>query len=122
MKSGYGFNADVSASVGTNGTATGAQTTVAVFPEFKYDTYCRLLDRITGGFSSTFQFQKNLYSMYQQRAHFTPIWYPDGSYKTQLIVFDAWTPDGMMITDATDTLTIEGNVYDDWHIAPYIKR
>lgn len=121
MKSGYGFNADVSASVGTNGTATGAQTTVAVFPEFKYDTYCRLLDRITGGFSSTFQFQKNLYSMYQQRAHFTPLWYPNGTYRAQLIVFDAWTPDGMMITDATDSLTIQGNVYDDWHIAPYIK-
>lgn len=121
MKSGYGFNADVSASVSTNGTATGAQTTVALFPEFKYDTYCRLLERTTSGFSSAFKFQKNLYSMYQQRAHFTPIWYPDGAYKTQLIIFDAWTPDGMLITDATDSLTIQGNAYDDWHIAPYIK-
>ncbi len=121
MKSGYGFDADVSASVSTNGTATGAQTTVALFPEFKYDTYCRLLERTTSGFSSAFKFQKNLYSMYQQRAHFTPIWYPDGAYKTQLVIFDAWTPDGMLITDATDTLTIQGNAYDDWHIAPYMK-
>ena len=53
-----------------------------------------------------------------KRVHFTPIWYPDGD-KTQLIIFDAWTPPGMLIKSMIDTLTIEGNVYDDWHIAPY---
>ena len=119
MKSGYGFNADVAANVSTNGTATGAQTTVALFPEFKYNTYCRLLDRLTSGWGATFAFQQNLYSMYRQRVHFTPIWYPDGAYKTQLIVFDVWTPPGMLVKSTSDTLTIQGNVYDDWHIAPY---
>ena len=119
MKSGYGFNADVGTAVSTNGSATGVQTVVGLFPEFKYDKYCRLLDRLTGGFSAAFQFKENLYSMYKQRVHFTPIWYPDGAYKTQLVVFDAWTPDGMLVTDVSDTITISGNVYDDWHIAPY---
>lgn len=119
MKSGYGFNADVGTAVSTNGSATGVQTVVGLFPEFKYDKYCRLLDRLTGGFSAAFQFKENLYSMYKQRVHFTPIYFPDGAYKTQLVVFDAWTPDGMLITDVSDTITISGNVYDDWHIAPY---
>ena len=119
MKSGYGFNADVGTAVSTNGSATGVQTVVGLFPEFKYDKYCRLLDRLTGGFSAAFQFKENLYSMYKQRVHFTPIWYPDGAYKTQLVVFDAWTPDGMLVTDVSDTVTISGNAYDDWHIAPH---
>lgn len=119
MKSGYGFNADVGTAVSSNGTATGVQTVVALFPEFKYDKYCRVLDAITNGFSAAFKFKENLYSMYKQRVHFTPIWYPDGTYKTQLVVFDAWTPDGMLVTDVSDTITIKGNVYDDWHIAPY---
>lgn len=30
----------------------------------------------------------------------------------------AWTPDGMLSINLNDTLTIKGNLWQDWHIAP----
>lgn len=48
MKSGYGINEKVTASISGNGEHTELQNAVAYFPEFYYKTYWRLLDR-TGG-------------------------------------------------------------------------
>ena len=43
---------------------------------------------------------------------------PDGMYTVNTWVLDAWTPDGMLSMNLTDTLTIRGNLWQDWHIAP----
>ena len=120
MKSGYGFNQTVTASVSTNQSSavTGAQTAVTYFPEFAYQTYWRLLERMSSGYSARFEFKENQYSTYGSRTHFTPIWYPDGSYTPHTWLIDSWTPDGMLSLNFTDNITIRGSLWDDWHIAP----
>lgn len=121
MKSGYGFNLDVSANISSNAPTshyTELQKVVAYFPEFNYETYWRQLENISSGYNSTFQFAKNQYSTYGQRVHFTPVWYPNGTYRTYATCIDAWTPAGMLSMTLTDDLQINGSLFDDWHIAP----
>lgn len=120
MKSGYGINESVSASISTNQSSatTNPQNAVSYFPEFQYQTYWRLLERIQSGSTAKFAFQKNLYSTYKNRTHFTPIWMPDGAYEVNTWVIDAWTPAGMLSANLIDSLTIKGNLWSDWHIAP----
>ncbi|MEQ3316405.1 hypothetical protein [Enterocloster clostridioformis] len=120
MKSGYGFNQTVTANISTNQSSavTGAQNAVTYFPEFSYQTYWRLLERMSSGYSSRFEFMANLYSTYGRRTHFTPIWYPDGSYTPHTWLIDSWTPDGMLSLNLTDNINIRGSLWDDWHIAP----
>ena len=124
MKSGYGINQTVTASVSTNQSSavTGAQTAVTYFPEFGYQTYRRLLERMTSGYSSRFEFQKNAYSTYNRRTHFSPIWFPDGSYEPYTWLIDCWTPAGMLSMNLTDSITIRGSLWDDWHISPQIPN
>lgn len=120
MKSGYGINEMVSTGISTNQSSavTGAQTAVTYFPEFQYQTYWRLLDRTGGGYNARFEFAKNRYSTYNRRTHFTPIWIPDGSYTPYTYLEDCWTPAGMLSMNLTDSVTISGNLWSDWHIAP----
>lgn len=120
MKSGYGINQTVTANVSTNQSAavTGAQNAVTYFPEFQYKSFWRLLDRSGGSYSPTFEFKKNEYSTYNRRTHFTPIWMPDGSYTPYTWLIDCWTPTGMLSMNLTDSVTISGNLWMDWHIAP----
>ena len=120
MKSGYGINQTVTANVSsTQSTAvTPAQNAVSYFPEFGYERFWRLLDRTSGGYYAQFQFRPNVYSTYRNRTHFTPIWMPDGPYTVNTWLIDAWTPAGMLSMNLTDSLTISGSLWDDWHVAP----
>lgn len=121
MKSGYGVSNTVTATVSTSAPMshyTYGQTAVSYFPEFNYTTYWRLLDRLSGGRTARFQFAENIYSTYKQRVHFSPVWFPDGSYTVNTHVMDIWTPAGMLCANLTDSVTISGSLYDDWHIAP----
>ena len=121
MKSGYGIKTSLECSIDTNAPTrayTQAQTTQMFFPEFEYETYFRVLDRSVLSYKSTFKFKENRYSTYKSRAHFTPVWFPDGSYKTYTYVYDAWTPAGMLKVNKTASLNISGNLFEDWHIAP----
>ena len=101
MKSGYGVSNTVTATVSTSAPMshyTYGQTAVSYFPEFNYTTYWRLLDRLSSGKTARFQFAENIYSTYKQRVHFSPVW--------------------MLCANLTDSVTISGSLYDDWHIAP----
>ncbi|OLN30089.1 hypothetical protein [Desulfosporosinus metallidurans] len=120
MKSGYGVNQTTTANVSTNQSSavTGAQTAVTYFPEFRYQTYWRLLERTSSGYNAKFEFAKNKYSTYNRRTHFTPIWMSDGSYTPYTYLIDCWTPSGMLSINLTDSVTISGNLWSDWHIAP----
>lgn len=120
MKSGYGFNEKVTTSVSTNQSSavTAAQNAVTYFPEFQYQGFWRLLERMGGGYYMTHEFKTNRYSTYSRRTHFTPIWYPDGSYTPYTWLIDCWTPTGMLSMNLSDTITIDGNLWSDWHIAP----
>lgn len=120
MKSGYGFNERVDTHVSTNQSSavTPAQNAVTYFPEFQYERFWRLLERMNGGYDMAHEFKENGYSTYNRRTHFTPIWYPDGSYTPYTWLLDCWTPAGMLSINLTDSLTIDGNLWSDWHIAP----
>jgi hypothetical protein len=120
MKSGYGVNQLTTANVSTNQSSavTDVQTAVTYFPEFRYETYWRQLERTRGGYSSLFEFKSNKYSTYNRRTHFTPIWFPDGSYTPYTWLIDCWTPAGMLSMNLTDSVSIRGSLWDDWHIAP----
>ncbi|ADB68631.1 TPA_asm: hypothetical protein GYO74_14080 [Listeria monocytogenes] len=120
MKSGYGINQTVTANVSTNQSSavTGAQNSVTYFPEFQYKSFWRLLDRSGSSYSPTFEFKKNEYSTYNRRTHFTPIWIPDGIYTPYTWLIDCWTPTGMLSMNLTDSVTISGNLWTDWHISP----
>lgn len=121
MKSGYGVSNTVTATVSTSAPMshyTYGQTAVSYFPEYNYTTYWRLLDRLSSGKTARFQFAENIYSTYKQRVHFSPVWFPDGSYTVNTHVMDIWTPAGMLCANLTDSVTISGSLYDDWHIAP----
>ena len=124
LKSGYGVQEKVTAKVTTNQSAavTAAQNAVTYFPEFGYENYWRLLEAEISGRSTTFQFKANPYSTYNRRTHFTPIWYPDGSYTPYTWLLDCWTPTGMLSMNLTDRVTIRGNLWEEWHIAPAKQR
>lgn len=120
MKSGYGISETVATGVTTNlsSAVTGAQTALTYFPEFKYQTYWRLLDKMSNGLGTSFEFKKNKYSTYNRRTHFTPIWFPNGNYTPYTYLLDCWTPSGMLSMNLSDTVTISGNLWSDWHCAP----
>ncbi|MCL2068311.1 MAG: hypothetical protein FWH00_00260 [Oscillospiraceae bacterium] len=71
-------------------------------------------------YTARWNFAPNEYSQFVNPVHFTPIWYPDAAkYPVSFTVLDAWTPAGMLQYVITaSNITIQGNVYDDWHIAP----
>lgn len=120
IKSGYGYQEEVTARTTTNGSSAVSQTPNAVtyFPEFGYETYWRLLERMQIGLTAKMEFKENSFSTYGNRTHFTPVWYQDGNYKANTWLIDVWTPTGMLSLNLTDSLTISGTVWDDWHIGP----
>jgi len=120
LKSGYGINQATTAHVSTNQSSavTNAQTALTYLPEFNYQNYWRLLDQTQSGYNAKFEFPINKFSTYKRRTHFTPIWMPNGSYTPYTWLFDCWTPDGMLSMNLTDSVYIQGSLWDDWHIAP----
>lgn len=120
LRSGYGIQEEVTARVTTtqSSAVTAAQNAVTYFPEFGYKDYWRLLDCTISGKRSTLTFKDNPYSTYHRPTHFTPIWYPDGEYRAYTWLLDCWTPAGMLSMNLSDRLTISGNLWEEWHIAP----
>ena len=121
MKSGYGFSTEITATTDTDAPVnafTQAQTGTMKFPEFEYQTYFRVFDRDISVYQTLFRFRENRYSTFKSRTHFTPIWYPDGTYTVFSKIYDAWTPAGMLSLNNTPSLSISGNMFSDWHIAP----
>ena len=124
VKSGYGFSIEYYGYlIGVTGytmpasTAyTGVQSAYATFPEFGYSTATgkyRTLEKI----SKNFYFEENDYADHNGRIHFTPLWYPDGSYCVAVTAYDFWTPAGMATARLTsNALTISGSAYDDWFL------
>ena len=121
MKSGYGINQIVTARISTfqRSAVTPIQNAISYFPEFGYESFWRLLEcTSTTSTFSRLEFRENEYSTYRRRTHFTPVWYPDGDYTVNTWVIDCWTPVGMLSLNLSDSLAIQGSLWDDWHIAP----
>lgn len=129
MKSGYGVNITLKTSVDVSGDSIGygaytqAQTAYTLFPEFNYGLYDRLLEPTKiDATKSWLEFKANPFSQWESRVHFTPLWFPDGKYTIYAVAENAWTPAGELKLSSTDYVEIEGNCYDDWHIAPSGKK
>ena len=121
MRSGYGVKISVDSSIRSSAPTshyTCGQTAVTYFPEFAYNTYWRLLDLKQDGDTSSFSFKNNIYSTYNRKVHFTPVWFPDKKYTAYTYLQDAWTPAGMLSINLTDYVDIDGSVFDDWHVGP----
>jgi len=121
MKSGYGVNIEVSTSMDLNAPkshVTGVQNVLTYYPEFNYQTYLRLMEKVSGNYLAKFELKNNKYSTYNSRVHFTPLWFPDSEYRVYGQIIDLWTPDGMLSINVSDYVNIQGNVYEDWHIGP----
>ena len=116
MKSGYGVEVDVKSNRDYNSTnydVTDVQNVMSFFPEFKYKTYNRILEKV----DNSFVFKHNEYSFVGENCHYTPLWYPDTTkYEVENVAFDMWTPAGQLWGYASDHIFIEGNVYDDYDI------
>lgn len=119
MKSGYGVKTDVTATISTTAPTshfTNPQTAFSVFPEFNYETYLRVLLRVSSGRSAEFTFQPNEYSTYNRNVHFLPLWFPDDTnYIVYTQVWDTWTPVGMLSINLNDYVSVQGSLYDDWY-------
>ncbi|MCL2086175.1 MAG: hypothetical protein FWH05_01095 [Oscillospiraceae bacterium] len=129
MKSGYGINLETEAfvRVTTNGSSTSyydptttsfvaaPQFIVTWFPEFNYRSFNRFLEKI-----GKWEFKQNIYSTYFDRSHFTPWWFPDNyRYNLATRIDFAYTPAGRLYMGQESTgIMIDGNLYDDWRIAP----
>ncbi len=94
MKSGYAVEISVDPMVqyGTDVSSydvTQIQNAVATFPEFGYEKYNRLLEKVD---VRRWAFKQNPFSYYANRIHYTPLWYPDDmAYTVPVRVLDAWT-------------------------------
>ncbi len=123
MKSGYGISLKVyrclTAITGytcPNYSAyTGIQYAYATFPEFYYSTaYGKYRTLMITGNGMYWGFRPN--GSYGN-VHFTPLWYPDGSYTVKVVKQDCWTPSGMLTASVvTNTITIKDSAYDDWFV------
>ncbi len=120
-KSGYGVNLKINTSVKNNGSSsdiTSAQNIDTTFSDFNYKAYNRFLQKTKdNGLSSEFEFKNNKYSTYNNRTHFTPIWYPNNNYYiVNAEIIDVWTPTGMLSVNLNDRILINGSLFDDRHI------
>lgn len=126
MRSGYGISSDVKLTITSNAPAvavTKAQTATMHFPEYRYSSENSKFRTLDLTASNVFNFAKNENAKNDKgatnnrRIHFTPLYYPDGDYNIKSYVFDLWTPGGMLSTIASDSVTITGDMYDDWYIS-----
>jgi hypothetical protein len=65
-----------------------------------------------GDTSVTWQLKVNPWSVTGSRLHYIPIWFPDGDYTAWAQAFYAWSPVGQLFEFKTDSLTIDGDMYD----------
>lgn len=119
MKSGYAVEVSVEPLVQHGGGVadydiTPIQNAVATFPEFGYQEYNRLLEKVD---VRSWSFKPNPFSYYGNRIHYTPLWYPDDmEYTVPVYVFDSWTPGGQLYATVSKSLYIFDDALNDWYI------
>ena len=125
MESGFGFSVQCTTTLITNydhpEKLVGVQMVWVRYPESAYGLIAgwqNVKDSLeikagkAGDMTMTWQLAVNPHSATGSRLHYTPLWYPDGSYTAWAQAFYAWSPVGQLYEHKTDTLTIEGDMYD----------
>jgi hypothetical protein len=135
IKSGYPFDVNIDtqiagdsqgnvANIGSTTWITPIQTGRFLFPEFNYTEYDRIAEYLdptsleASASPTTMHFRGNRFNRDNAKIHYTPLWFPNGPYKVYCHVRDAWTPAGELSANLSAEINIQGNVFDDWHIAP----
>ncbi len=125
MESGVGFSVQCTTTLTTNydhpEKLVGVQMVWVRYPESSYGqlfAWQNVRDDMevqtgtAGSLTVTWRLAVNPHSVTGCRLHYTPLWYPDGGYIAWAQAFYAWSPIGQLYEHKTDTLTIEGDMYD----------
>lgn len=125
MESGFGFNVQCTTTLSTNydhpEKLVGAQMVWVRYPESAYgqlSAWQNVRDSLeaktgeAGEMTVTWLLAVNQYSVTGSRLHYTPLWFPDGEYVAWAQAFYAWSPVGQLYEHKTDTIAIEGDMYD----------
>jgi hypothetical protein len=125
IESGFGYSVSCSTVLTTNydhpEKLVGAQMVWMRCPESAYGQLSQWQDvrdslaaktGNPGDTSVTWQFKVNPWSVTGSRLHYIPIWFPDGDYTAWAQAFYAWSPVGQLFEFKTDSLTIDGDMYD----------
>ena len=62
--------------------------------------------------TNSWQYPVNPYSVTNSRLHYTPVWFLDGTYKAVGQAFYGWSPAGQLYQQKSDSVEIEGDMYD----------
>ena len=126
MESGFGVSATATTRLTTNydhpEKLVGPQMYWAYYPETNYWTdsdwsqYADALEYKSGAFGqvgeTSWQYAVSPYSVTDSRLHYTPVWFPDDMYEAVGQSFYGWSPAGQMYSQVSDTVEIEGDMYD----------
>ena len=126
MESGFGVSATATTRLTTNydhpEKLVGPQMYWAFYPETGYWTdndwsqYADAFEYKSGAFGqvgeTSWQYAVSPYSVTESRLHYTPVWFPDGMYEAVGQSFYGWSPAGQMYQQVSDTVEIEGDMYD----------
>lgn len=126
MKSGYGFSSNTRSQFASITGYLTAPAEAYTLPQYCYMLYPEYNYSFAAGKATTlerYNETSTIYAYYRLpnngeygRVHFTPLWFPNGTYAVNIVQSDCWTPAGMLKkTIIPNTITIDGNAYDDWY-------
>ena len=120
MKSGYGVWLEAVNSVcGVSGYAIPSSSAYTT-PQFAYAAYPEFGYGYGANVCTTLRVQSNYWyfsSPNSPKYHYTPIYFPDGTYVVEIVKSDMWTPAGMIsAVSTTKPITIKDSAYDDWFV------
>lgn len=81
-------------------------------PFTNYADSLEILNGTKGSNNSLWHYAVSPFSLTGSRLHYTPLWTPDGPYSVMAQSFYAWSPVGQMYDFRSDSITIEGDMYD----------
>lgn len=125
MGSGYGFTVNwmsnlvkaAGASLPGSEAYTSAQTASLYLPEYQYGNTPGRFCSLEKDGSGSFCLLCNPNAENDARLHYTPLWFPNGSYIAQGFVSDSWTPAGMLYGyRSSNAIQITNSAYDDWYV------
>ena len=80
---------------------------------YKYAEALEIKNGIIGSMgTNSWQYSVSPYSVTNSRLHYTPVWFPDGMYEAVGQAFYGWTPAGQLYQQKSDSVEIEGDMYD----------
>ena len=124
IESGFGIESEAKMVITTNydrpDKLVGPQMVYLFYPEAAYGKSpftnyvdsLEILNGTKGSHNSLWHYPISPFSLTDSRLHYTPLWTPDGPYNVMAQSFYAWSPVGQMYDFKSNSVTIEGDMYD----------